>query len=153
MSDNKPTINITRGKKKREPKAETPSSGSSSLIPGPMDVATGLATGARNLFLAGLGALSVAEEAGTQVFNMLVAEGKSWEQARAERTRQAANTMKRMREEGAGAVASVESRVRNEVDQVLERVGVPTKDDMTSLRKEVNDLSEKVDRLAEALDK
>ena len=94
MSDDKPTINVTRGSrgKKSNKTSSTKSSTSgnrsrsSSALPSAMEVAQGLAETTRNVWLAGLGAISMAEDAGTSAFNALVQEGKSWEQARRERT-------------------------------------------------------------------
>lgn len=151
MSDKKtqPTISVTRGRKerpKKEKQTQTPS-----LLPDPMQVVSGVAQGARSLWLAGLGAVSMAEDAGTKAFNALVDEGKSWEQTRRERTAAAARRVKQLRDDSTQAVGAVEERVRAELDDVLERVGVPSQDDMDTLRSEVNALSEKVERLAKAL--
>lgn len=155
MSDDKPTINVTRGsrgkKKSSTEKSSSKSKRSSSTLPGAMDVAQGLAETTRSVWLAGLGALSMAEEAGTKAFNALVDEGKSWEQARRERTETASKQIKRIADEGASAAGAVEERVRTELDNALSRVGVPSRDDVDTLREQVNDLSEKVDRLAKAL--
>jgi len=81
MSDDGPKINVTRGKRADKEKKNKQAQ-SSSTAPGAMEVATGLAQRAREMWLAGLGALSLAEEAGTKVFDALVEEGKSWEEQR-----------------------------------------------------------------------
>jgi poly(hydroxyalkanoate) granule-associated protein len=151
MSDDKsPKINVTRGKKKRSKKKSSKKSAGSDL-PGAMEVASGLARRARNMWLAGLGALSVAEEAGTQVFNALVEEGKSWEQERRKTTQQTAKQVQSITEEGTQAVEAVEQRVRDEVNDALKQIGVPHRDDVQELRDQVDALSEKMDALADAV--
>ncbi len=150
--DQKPKINVTRGKKERS--NEKTSSGKTSAgsdLPGAMEVASGLARSARNLWLAGLGALSVAEEAGTQVFDALVEEGKSWEQERRETTERTAQQVQQLAEDGTDAVEAVEARVREEVNDALQRLGVPHRDDIDELRDQVNDLAEQMDDLADAV--
>lgn len=150
--DQKPNINVTRGKKERTNNQTSSGKASSrSELPGAMEMASGLARGARNLWLAGLGALSVAEEAGTQVFDALIEEGKSWEQERRKQTEKTATQVQQLREDGANAVEAVEDRVRDEVNDVLQRIGVPHRDDIDELRTQVNDLADKMDRLADAI--
>jgi len=155
-NDDGPKINVTRGKRKRKKKdgdSSRKKSSSGSQLPGAMEVASGLARSARNMWLAGLGALSVAEEAGTQVFNALVEEGKSWEQARRERTEQTAEQVQQFTQEGTRAVEAVEERVRDEVDEMLQRIGVPRRDDLEELRDQVDALAEKMDQLSDAVSK
>ena len=153
MSENdSPKINVTRGTRSDRKTRAAGTAASGPSVPGPMEVASGLARRAQNLWWAGLGALSVAEEAGTQVFNALVEEGKSWEQARRERTQDTAERVESITEEGTRAVEAVEARVRSEVNEALRRVGVPHRDDVDALREQVDTLSEKLDRLAAAID-
>jgi poly(hydroxyalkanoate) granule-associated protein len=152
MSDGSPKINVTRGKRAdKEQKNRSSRSRRGSDLPGAMEMASGLARRAREMWLAGLGALSVAEEAGTQVFNALVEEGKSWEQERREQTQKTARQVERITEEGSRAVEAVEERVRDEVNDALRRIGVPHRDDVDDLRTQVDALSEKLDRLADAI--
>ena len=150
MSDDGPKINVTRGKRAdKEKKSNQAQSGSSA--PGAMEVATGLAQRAREMWLAGLGALSLAEEAGTKVFDALVEEGKSWEEQRRKQQKQTAEQVENLTEEGAKAIEAVEDRVRDEVNDALRRIGVPHRDDIDELRHQVDALSEKMDRLTDAI--
>jgi poly(hydroxyalkanoate) granule-associated protein len=150
--DGTPKINVTRGTRSDRSKKSSRTGASESSVPGPMALASGLARRVQNLWWAGLGALSVAEEAGTQVFDALVEEGKSWEQARRERTRETAERVEAVTEEGTRAVEAVEARVRDEVHDALRRIGVPHRDDVDELRDQIDALSRKLDRLAEAID-
>jgi poly(hydroxyalkanoate) granule-associated protein len=152
MSDDKsPKINVTRGKKKRSKKKSSKKKSAGSDLPGAMEMASGLARRARNMWLAGLGALSVAEEAGTQVFNALVEEGKSWEQERRKKTERTAKQVQNLTEEGTQAIEAVEQRVRTEVNDALKQIGVPRRDDVQELRDQVDALSKKMDALADAV--
>jgi poly(hydroxyalkanoate) granule-associated protein len=153
MSENdSPKINVTRGKRSDRTETSSRTTASGATLPGPMEVASGLARRAQNLWWAGLGALSVAEEAGTQVFDALVEEGKSWEQARREQTQETVEQVEAITQEGTRAVEAVEARVRDEVHGALHRVGVPHRDDVDELREQVDTLSKKLDRLAAAID-
>lgn len=150
MSDDGPKINVTRGKRAdKEKKNKQAQSGSA--VPGAMEVATGLAQRAREMWLAGLGALSLAEEAGTKVFDALVEEGKSWEQQRREQQQKTAEQVENLTEEGAQAIEAVEDRVRDEVNEALHQIGVPHRDDIDELRHQVDALSEKMEQLADAI--
>lgn len=153
MSDDKsPKINVTRGKKKRSNKKKSSEKKSSGPeLPGAMEVASGLARTAHEMWLAGLGALSVAEEAGTQVFEALVEEGKSWEQERRKKTERTAEQVQQLTEDGTKAVEAIEQRVRDEVNDALKQIGVPHRDDVQELRDQVDALSEKMDQLADAI--
>jgi poly(hydroxyalkanoate) granule-associated protein len=150
MSDGTPKINVTRGKRKDKEQKNTSSQAGSDL-PGAMEVASGLAESARNMWLAGLGALSVAENASAKVFNALVEEGKSWEEQRRKQQQQTARQVQSLTEEGSRAVEAVETRVREEVNDALRRIGVPHRDDIDELRHQVDALSDKMERIADAI--
>ncbi|MFB6279881.1 MAG: phasin family protein [Salinibacter sp.] len=151
MSDDGPTINVTRGSN-RERRERTESSGGPSRsasglgLPGPRALVSGAIRGVRNAWWAGLGAFAVARDAGAQVFDALVAEGKSWEQARRERTEARAQEVQRLTDEEA-TVEAIEDRVRAEVNDVLRRVGVPHRDEVDDLRAQIDALSERVAQL------
>ncbi len=152
MSDNdEPKISVTRGQRTDKEKNTNRSRSAGSNVPDAMQVASGLAQRAREMWLAGLGALSVAEEAGSQVFNALVEEGKSWEEKRREETEKTAEQVRNLTEEGGRAVEAVEKRVRNEVNEALRQIGVPHRNDVDELRDQVDALSEKLDQLAETI--
>jgi poly(hydroxyalkanoate) granule-associated protein len=156
MSDDGPTINVTRGSN-RERRERTESSGGPSPsasglgLPGPRALVSGAIRGVRNAWWAGLGAFAVARDAGAQVFDALVAEGKSWEQARRERTEARAQEVQRLTDEEA-TVEAIEDRVRTEVNDVLRRVGVPHRDEVDDLRAQIDALSERVAQLRQIVE-
>ena len=147
MSDSKPTINITRGPKESPPPSE-PSASTDA------DAVSGIASSVRNVWLAGLGALSVAEELGTRTFDALVREGKSWEAEQGKDSLSAdesPSTVQQLRKGSADAVATLERRIRSEVSDMVTQMGIPRRQDIDALREDVSQLSEKVDDLTEAL--
>lgn len=155
MSDEGPTITVTRGTKKDAPERTSsadqsrPSSGGSGL-PGPGTLVSGVVRGARAAWWAGLGMFAVARDAGANIFGALVEEGKSWEQARREEAKERVRQLRRLANER-GTVEGVEKRVREEVDRVLQRIGVPRRSEVEGLRDQIDALGEKIDRLAKAV--
>jgi len=153
MSDNgSPSINVTRGKRTRRTSSSSKQSSGSSLLPDPLSVVSGVMQRAQELWWAGLGVVSVAGDAGSKVFDALVEEGKSWEQAQRERREQTAKRVEELTDEGTQAVEAVEARVREEVNEALHRIGVPHRDDIDELRNQVDTLAERMDQLADAID-
>lgn len=161
MADAKrPTINVTRGERKPRRAAaserETRESGggwSAGLGALPM----GLARNARDVWLAGLGALAVVEDQGTKLFRALVEEGKTWEQERREGTEatlwQVATETDRAETATSEAIdEQVVHRMRQGVDAALARAGVPTRAALDDLHGQVDALAQKADRLAEQLE-
>lgn len=152
----KPSINITRGKKKtprskRSTRSEPEASSSWFDVPG------NLVSGVREVWLAGLGAFSVVEDQGTKLFRALVQEGKSWEQKQRAETEKVLKAAEKEGEQVAEATKEtlnkqVLRRVRSGVDTALDRAGVPTRTDLEDLQAQVDALAQKADRLAAQLD-
>lgn len=156
MSNDEPTITVTRGPRskqsKRKRSSSTARSQSSGLsLPGPGAVISGAVRGVRNAWWAGLGVLAMAEKAGSQVFEALVEEGKSWEQARRERTRTRSQQVQRLAEE-TEAVDMMEERVREEIGALLQQAGLPRRDHLEALRDRVDALSQKIEHLAQSVE-
>jgi len=155
MSDDKPKITVTRGKRnersKRREKASAGDRLSSGLsLPGPGAVVSGFVRGVRTAWWAGLGLLDVTRSAGAQVFEALVEEGKSWEQVQRERREQRAEQVRRLTEEG-DMVEAAEERIRDEVNEALRRIGAPHRDEVDALRDQIDALNAKVARLRDAV--
>ena len=153
----KPSINITRGKKK-PPRSEKPTRTETTESSGWFDLSANLASGARDVWLAGLGALSVVEDQGTKLFRALVQEGKSWEKTQREEAAKAMKTAEEQSEQAAEAAketldAQVIRRVRSGVDAALDRAGVPTRAALDNLQSQVDELAQKADQLAMQLER
>jgi poly(hydroxyalkanoate) granule-associated protein len=115
---------------------------------------------AREIWLAGLGALSRLEEEGDKVFRNLVDRGEDYEQKRREQIEDATSNLQKQQEsltEGVtkridDATKSVEKAVSDTFSGTLNRIGVPTRDEVQGLSKKVGDLSAKLDALSAMLD-
>lgn len=94
---------------------------------------------AHRIWLAGLGALSAAEEEGSKLFGMLVERGERYEAKGRSKARQA-------RAKASGTWEKIEAGFDEKVASALKRVGVPS-------RKEIEDLIDRVDRLTQAVEK
>ncbi|WP_103027522.1 phasin family protein [Salinibacter altiplanensis] len=152
MSENGPTITVTRGKRTEQagpkPSASPTRSQSSGWgLSGIGALVSGVVRGARAAWWAGLGVVATAQDAGTQVFDALVDEGRSWEQARRERTEATARRVRAMTKEG-DVLRATEERVQSEVNEMLRRVGVPTRNEVQELREGIGALADRVERLA-----
>lgn len=95
---------------------------------------------AQKIWLAGVGALAVAEEEGVRMFDSLVERGREWEGRGRER-------MDKARSRVEHAVDDVEERVDERVSQVMHRLGVPTRDEIHRLTRKVEELNAKIEQL------
>lgn len=95
---------------------------------------------AQKIWLAGLGALSVAEEEGAKMFDTLVDRGREWEGRGKER-------MDKARSRVEHAVDDVEGRIDERVSAALHRFGVPTRDEIRELTRRVEELNAKLGKL------
>lgn len=154
MSEKSPTINVTRGSNRNERKRRSSTTeGSYGLdVSGPLNIVSGLVRGARTAWWAGLGVLGVVEDTGTQVFDSLVEKGKSWTQVTRKRTEARAQRLRKLARRERGFVQDVERRAHAEVGELLRRIDVPQRDDVEELRRQVDRLSERIDRLAAAIE-
>lgn len=95
---------------------------------------------ATRIWLAGLGALSVAEEEGVKMFNRLVEQGKQWQETGREPVERAASRVGDLLEEA-------EERIDRRVSSAMRRLGVPTRDEIHELTRRVEELNTKIDAL------
>lgn len=110
---------------------------------------------AQSVWLAGLGALSAAEEEGSKLFKKLVARGQEFEQKNRPWVEEAAQKARTRFEETAEAVKSnlgsaVEEAgkaVDDKITSTLERLGVPSKDEIARLTRRVEELNAKLEAL------
>lgn len=101
---------------------------------------------ATRVWLAGVGALAMAGEEGSKLFNSLVERGQSYEKKDDKPTDGVKNAMGSMRDQVDEIWSKVEGSFNERVAKALEKLGVPTRD-------EINDLSKRVDKLTEAINK
>lgn len=161
MSKTKPTIKVSKNKAKAKAKAKKKQSFSW------MDLPDELAERGREIWLAGLGALSTVEEGGVKMFKTLVEKGEAWEKTSGKQIGAAKQKFDEARdkmESKVGEVAKKGSKIA-EIDDViiaaaedavekgLHRLGVPTHTELKDLAGKVENLSVKVAALAVAIEK
>ena len=99
------------------------------------------------IWLAGLGALAATEEEGTKIFNTLVKKGESYE---AKGKKEAAKVRAKVESSVGKAESSWEKlgeAFDEKVSAAIKRLGVPSRDEITTLTKRVEELTLKVDQL------
>ncbi len=135
-------------------------------LPDLLDFPAGVAETAREVWMAGIGALSTVEEVGGELFQSLVQKGEHWEEASRKKLTSASKTAGAAAGVAAGAAkataeslgqkplawsAAVEAQVQrvveDSVEGVLHRLNVPTHDEVQDLIARVAALAGKVDTL------
>lgn len=115
---------------------------------------------AREVWLAGLGALSRLEQEGDKIFQTLVERGKDYEDKRSEQIQEATSNLRQQQESFRddvterldNATKSVEKVVSDTLSGTLGSIGVPTRDEVRGLSRRVGELSKKLDALSQMLD-
>lgn len=105
---------------------------------------------ARKIWLAGLGALATAEEQGTKLFQSLTERGEEFE-ARGEKH------FAKVKEKVMSAAGKAEQQwsrleatIEEKVNAAVQRVGVPSRDEVKALTRRVEELTAKVEQLRPA---
>lgn len=101
---------------------------------------------AQKIWLAGLGALSMAGEEGNKVFKNLVERGEKFQAEDKLGTEKVKQGMGAAKHRAEDLWSKLESVVNDRVGSTLEKLGVPT-------RHEINQLTERVDALMTAIEK
>jgi len=108
---------------------------------------TELADTAHRIWLAGLGALSVAEEEGGKMFKGLVDKGQELEDRGKTQVEKAKGAVGGMRTVAESYWETLEHTIDEQMTAVLHRIGVPTKDEIEALSKKVQDLTASIEKL------
>jgi poly(hydroxyalkanoate) granule-associated protein len=110
------------------------------------DLQNELKTSAHKIWLAGLGAMSVASDEGSKFFKNLVEKGEEFQA----REKPPVEAVKRTVDDAKGRVEDLWNKLENKfnekVAQALQSLGVPSKE-------EISQLTERVDALMKALEK
>ena len=110
---------------------------------------------AQKIWLAGLGALAVAEEEGSKLFKNLVREGEKYGDAGRETVNRGYTGARRGLDEATGkakkAAEETWSKVEGGLDErlakTLHRIGVPTRDEIAALSRRVEELTGALERM------
>jgi poly(hydroxyalkanoate) granule-associated protein len=101
------------------------------------------------VWLAGLGALTLTEDEGTTFFKSLVKRGEGLERQTLKRLDTAvADVTEAVRRTRRNAVVRIEDNAEEAMTKTLHRLGVPTRDDVQSLTRRVESLAEQLERQA-----
>ncbi|WP_103020826.1 phasin family protein [Salinibacter altiplanensis] len=114
---------------------------------------------AREIWLAGLGALERLEQEGDKVFETLVERGRHYEDARRDQIEEATETLRDQQATLAedvtqrldDATQSVEEAVSDTLSGTLGQLGVASRSEVRDLSRRVGELSKKLDALSEML--
>ncbi len=104
----------------------------------------GLKESAHNIWLAGLGAFSLAGEEGTKLFQQLVEKGSELEQTNKERISSLAERVEGLKDEAKVAMGKMTTPIENTINSAIQRLGVPTREEILTLTKRVEDLTKAV---------
>lgn len=111
---------------------------------------------AREVWLAGLGALASVEEEGNKVFNKLVDKGTEFEKRGKKQIDEFYNEASDKYREVETKVKSKFSKAEDELDEniqeLIHKMGVPTKEEISELTSQVEKLVKKVDTLSKKVD-
>ncbi len=108
---------------------------------------------AKEIWLAGLGALSAVEEEGSKLFHTLVDRGTSYEKKRKEQMDELWNEVSERYEKTGSKVGEsidkAEERVERNLKSIITGLGIPTRKEIEELSNKVDALNKKIDRLKE----
>ena len=102
---------------------------------------------AHRIWLAGLGAMSKAEEEGNKVFKDLVQRGEKLENKSKDQVEKVRGKLDETRERAEGMWGSIGETFDEKVSGVLHRMGVPSRDEIAMLTKRVEELTAAVDKM------
>jgi poly(hydroxyalkanoate) granule-associated protein len=96
---------------------------------------------AHEIWLAGLGAFALAGEEGGRVFKSLVKKGEGLEKINKTRIHQLTSRAQGLRGEARAAVAKVTTPIEAGMTNAIHRLGVPTRKEIATLTKRVEELT------------
>jgi poly(hydroxyalkanoate) granule-associated protein len=102
---------------------------------------------AHKIWLAGLGAMAVAEEEGSKLFKNLVDRGHNIEDRGKEQVERAKGTFGGVRTVAESYWETFERTIDDQLTTVIHRLGVPTKDEIETLTSKVEALTKSVEKL------
>ena len=102
---------------------------------------------AHKVWLAGLGAVAMAEQEGGKFFTNLMEQGQKLEGKSKKKVEKAKGTVSGMKTVAESYWETFGRTVDDQVTNVIHRIGVPTKDEIETLTKKVENLTAAVDKL------
>ncbi len=105
------------------------------------DMIPGLKDSAYNVWLAGLGAYTLAGEEGTRLYKELVEKGAKLDEANKERLSELADRAQGLKGEAKDALAKITTPIENGLATAMSRLGVPTREEIVNLTHRVEELT------------
>ncbi len=102
---------------------------------------------AHRVWLAGLGAMAMAEEESNKLFKALVERGETVEVRGKETVEKAKGTVTGMKTVAESYWETFERTLDDQVTSIIHRVGVPTKSEIEELTKKVEQLTASIEKL------
>jgi poly(hydroxyalkanoate) granule-associated protein len=102
---------------------------------------------ARKIWLAGLGALATAEDQGTKVFQNLVEKGEEFESRSEKQFSKVKSRVKSVTDKAEAQWDKIESAIDEKVTAAVQRLGIPSRDEVRTLTRRVEELTKKVEQL------
>lgn len=102
---------------------------------------------AHKVWLAGLGAVAMAEQEGGKFFSNLVEQGQKMEKKSKQKVDQAKGTVAGVKTIAESYWETFGRTIDDRMTSVIHRIGVPTKDEIEALTKKVQELTVAVDNL------
>jgi poly(hydroxyalkanoate) granule-associated protein len=106
-----------------------------------------IAENAHQIWLAGLGAVAMAQEEGGKFFSTLVEKGEGFERAGKDRVEQAKGAVTGVKTVAESYWETFERTLDDKVTAVIHRIGVPTKDEIDTLTERVESLTTAIEKL------
>jgi poly(hydroxyalkanoate) granule-associated protein len=133
----------------KTPPYETPASpaGRTEMAKKKKELQSDIMESAHKVWLAGLGAVAMAEEEGGKFFSNLLEKGQKLEGRSKEQVEKAKGTVAGMKTVAESYWETFGRTVDDQMTAVIHRIGVPTKDEIEELTKKVEDLTVAVDNL------
>jgi len=101
---------------------------------------------AHKIWLAGLGALSTAGEEGSKLFKSLVEKGQEFENREKPPVDAVKNTYEKTREAAGDLLSRVEGSFNDKVAAALQKLGVPTREELAQLTNRVEALMAAIEK-------
>lgn len=111
------------------------------------DVQNEVVQSAQKIWLAGIGALATAEEEGSKLFNSLVKKGEGYEAQGKRRVGDVRARVEQIVGQAEGSIEKMGDAFDEKVAETINRLGVPSRNEIAQLTKSVEELTVKVDSL------
>ena len=101
---------------------------------------------AQQIWLAGLGAFALANQQGGKLFNSLVKQGHQVDKENKARFHEVLNKVEKIRGEAGRAIEKVTSPFPGSMKTALQGLGIPSRKEIVTLTKRVEELTKSVER-------